>query len=80
MKQLLPKKVRSIFRCILTAGALIGFAGVLTKTDFLSVLGIIVMICSVIFHFLFYKCPYCGKFLDRSTGDFCPYCGRKMEK
>ena len=65
MKQLLPKKVRSIFRCILTAGALIGFAGVLTKTDFLSVLGIIVMICSVIFHFLFYKCPYCGRKMEK---------------
>ena len=65
MKQLLHKKVRSIFWCILTAGALIGFAGVLTKTDFLSVLGIIVMTCSVIFHFLFYKCPYCGRKMEK---------------
>lgn len=30
-------------------------------------------------HLIFYRCPHCGKFLDRSTGDYCPYCGQQMD-
>ena len=45
----------------------------------LTVIGVLLVIAGLIIHFAYYRCPHCGRFLDRSTGAYCPYCGKKME-
>ena len=80
MKKLSPKKMQKIFWIFLILGALIGYAGVAAEIELLSLFGMLVIFLVIIFRIIFYRCPHCGKFLDRSTGDFCPYCGKKMNE
>ncbi len=30
-------------------------------------------------HFLYNKCPHCGKQLGRNEADYCQFCGEKLE-
>lgn len=80
MKNLKPKDVNKYFMIALLLGFLIAMAGATTEIMFLIVIGIITMFASIPFKILFYKCPHCNKFLDRSTGEFCPYCGKKVNE
>lgn len=78
MNSLFPKKVRAIMWLIFALGILAAGAGISLQWDPLCYLGILVMLGGVVFHLIFYRCPHCGKFLDRSTGDYCPYCGQRV--
>jgi Uncharacterized Zn-finger containing protein len=80
MNSLGPKKVNVIFWITLLIGFIISFGGILSNIKTLMVIGFIVIITGVIFRFIFYRCPHCGKYLDRSTGEYCPYCGEKVNK
>ena len=80
MINLKPKKVRIIVGIIFLIGAIVGIIGTLSDKTAIAVVGMIVVLCSVIFNFIFYRCPYCGKYLDRSTGDYCPYCGEDVNE
>lgn len=79
MKHIPPKKARMICLLLLLGGAAIGLMGALLEVTFITILGFIALFGSMAFHFIFYRCPHCEKFLDRSSGDYCPYCGRKLE-
>lgn len=68
MKPFPPKKVRRIVWLMLGVGCA------------LAVGGVVVMLCGLGFQLLFYRCPHCGKYLDRSTGPFCPHCGRSIDE
>ena len=46
----------------------------------LFIVGALIAVSSLIPHFLFYKCPHCGKNLGRDGGDFCRFCGAFLEK
>lgn len=81
MKKLMPKQIRKITFLILFIGAIIAFLGIsLNENVILIIMGLIAMIASIVFHFVFYRCPHCGKFLDRSTGDYCPYCSKNVNE
>lgn len=80
MKKLTPKKVQKYFWIIFILGALIGFIGATAEKELLSFFGILVIFLDIILRVIFYRCPYCGKYLDRSTGDFCPYCGKNVNE
>ena len=41
-------------------------------------LGALMIGVGLLFSLLLGRCPHCGKYLDRSSGDFCPYCGKKV--
>lgn len=45
----------------------------------LLIAGIIVIVSSLIPHFLYNKCPHCGKNLGRNEGRFCQFCGKEWE-
>lgn len=78
MKSMKPRNVRECVLVIYAIGLFLAVIG--TKTsDILVVIGLGVMICGAIFHVVCYRCPYCGKFLDRSTGEYCPACGKKLD-
>ena len=70
MKKLLPQTVRIVVGLLFAVGAIVAILGVLVKITPLSEVGIVVLICGVGCQFLLYRCPHCGRFLDRSTGEF----------
>lgn len=80
MKSMKPCTVRKYFWLILAAGAVIGLLGAQADREALSLAGIFVMFAALIFYVVFYRCPHCGKFLDRSGGEFCPHCGKKINE
>ena len=80
MKNPLPKKVKKLVWIFLFIGIIFAFTGTVLGKMVISVVGVIVMLCSIIFQGIFYRCPHCGKYLDRSTGEYCPYCGEEVNK
>ncbi|MCI6583119.1 MAG: hypothetical protein MSH15_14255 [Oscillospiraceae bacterium] len=66
---------------ILGIGLLVALLGIaFNEQTILIMLGLSLMFLSIIHHVVFYRCPHCGKFLDRSTGEFCPSCGKKVNE
>ena len=74
-----PRTVRKIVLRLCTAGAVLALGGALVQSALLIVAGLLLLIVALVLHFTYYRCPHCGRFLDRSTGAYCPYCGKKME-
>lgn len=80
MNRLSPKKVNNIYIIILMASALIAFIGAFFEKAVLSVLGVLAIFADIAFRLICYRCPHCGKYLDRSSGAFCPYCGNQLDE
>lgn len=71
------KKARKLRDALLIIGIIIMLLGCLYEA--LAVIGMIVAFSCLIPHFLFNKCPHCGKQLGRNEGDFCQYCGQPLD-
>lgn len=41
--------------------------------------GAVIEFSSLIPHFLYNKCPYCGKQLGRNEGNYCQHCGKRID-
>lgn len=80
MNRLSPKKVNNLYIIILMASALIAFIGAFSEKTALSVIGVLAIFADIGFRLICYRCPHCGKYLDRSSGDFCPYCGKEVNE
>ena len=74
-----PRTVRKIVFGTFAVGAVLALVGAMVEVTALIVIGVLLVIAGLIIHFAYYRCPHCGRFLDRSTGAYCPYCGKKME-
>lgn len=75
-----PKEVnRVVLRLLLVCMALFAVAAI-SQVKLLFVPCVAVFALAVGLHLVYYRCPHCGKFLDRSTGDFCPYCGKNVNE
>ena len=48
----------------------------------MGIAGLVVFAASGVIQFVFHRCPYCGRFLDKNFwGEHCQYCGNLlMEK
>ena len=73
------KKANIIFWIMLVVGALVSGIGSTEGVQWMAMLGIAIMMGGLVIKVLLYRCPYCGKYLDRSSGDFCPYCGKNLK-
>jgi len=48
--------------------------------ELLTVIGAVIAFSGLIPHFLYNKCPYCGKQLGRNDGEYCQYCGKELDR
>lgn len=81
MNRLAPQKIRRLSFILDVTGVLIAVYGVMKEEHTgLMVTGLVILIVSMIFYGLFYRCPHCGAYLDRSTGPFCPKCGKEVNE
>ena len=71
------KKARKLRYTLLIVGFFIMLLAYIWEP--FCVIGGIVTFSSLIPHFLFNKCPHCGKQLGRNEGDFCQFCGKQLD-
>lgn len=71
------KKAQKLRDTLLIAGFVMMLSGCLY--DLLGIAGAIVEFSCLIPHFLFNKCPHCGKQLGRNEGAFCQFCGKHFD-
>lgn len=81
LKDLVPRQIRKIALTGMGIGAAVAFLGVaLGEVVPMILTGMAVIVVSIVFYLLMYHCPYCGRYLDRSTGDYCPYCSKNVNE
>lgn len=74
MKSKKAQKLRDILAIV---GIVIMICGYIYG-PLLIVGGIVTFSCFVP-HFLYNKCPYCGKQLGRNEGKYCQHCGKELD-
>ena len=72
------KNAQRLRNALLLAGFLVMLLGYYAV--WIGYLGIAIAVSSLIPHFLFNKCPHCGRQLGRNEGDFCQFCGNNLKK
>lgn len=71
------RKARKLRNALLILGVVIMLLACIYEPLF--IVGAIVAFSSLVPHFLFNKCPHCGKQLGRNEGAFCQFCGERIE-
>lgn len=71
------RKAQKLRNTLLIVGFFIMLLGYYSNV--IGVIGVIVSFSSLIPHFLYNKCPHCGKQLGRNEGKFCQFCGRPLD-
>ena len=71
------KNARKLIAAMLIVGFVLSLCVSLYKPLF--IVGMIVMVASLVPHFLYNKCPHCGKNLGRNAGRYCQFCGKEYE-
>ena len=71
------RKAQKLRNTLLIVGFFIMLLGYYSNV--IGVIGVIVTFSSLIPHFLYNKCPHCGKQLGRNEGKYCQFCGRPLD-
>ena len=74
------KKINIIYTVILIVGGILCAGGTYIQNTILTFIGFSCIVGAVIYRLLIYRCPHCGKYLDRSKGQYCPYCREDVNK
>lgn len=80
MRYIPVKTVRVICLVVLAVALLLVVLSGLLVTRTLAYIGAGLAILAVFFRWIWYRCPHCGRYLDRIWGDFCPYCGKRLDE
>lgn len=78
MKRLSPKKIQAICEMLLLISVAVVLFGVWLEVKAVIAIGLLLLFGSIVLRIAFYRCPHCGSYLDRSSGDYCPDCGRRL--
>lgn len=74
MKKLKPKKVHQLCIISIVVFGLIGLLGASLSNVVLDIICVAGLVGTIIFRLIFFRCPHCGAYLDRSKGQYCPHC------
>ena len=72
-----PTQARKLRDILLIVGIVVMLMGYLHEAFFIA--GACISCSCLTPHFLFYKCPHCGKLLGRNEGAFCQHCGKRID-
>lgn len=72
------KKAQKLRDILLVSGAVMMACG--GVSHWLYYFGIMLACSCLIPHFLYNKCPHCGKQLGRNEGQYCQYCGHPIDE
>lgn len=72
------KTANNIFIIAIGLGAIISGLGSTNGTQWLAVLGVVIMCGGLMVKIRYCRCPHCGGFIGRSSGEFCQFCGKKL--
>lgn len=78
-KKVKRKTIRKIVVGIIILGFIVFIIGNKMGDNSLKIVGEIVILSSLIPVYLFWRCPYCGRFLRRIYMGCCPHCGRLLD-
>lgn len=76
MRKMTVKQARKVRDALMIGGTIIVLLAYFWK-PFVCV-GVIVGLSGLIPHFLYNRCPHCGKQLYRNEGKYCQYCGNNL--
>lgn len=71
------RKAQKLRNTLLIVGFFIMLLGYYSNV--IGIIGVIVSVSSLIPHFLYNKCPHCGRQLGRNEGKFCQFCGKPLD-
>lgn len=71
------RKAQKLRNTLLIAGFFVMLLGYYSNV--IGVIGVIVTVSSLIPHFLYNKCPHCGKQLGLNEEKFCQHCGKPLD-
>ena len=77
MRKMTVKQARKVRDALLIGGTIIVLLTYFWE-PFVCV-GVIVGLSGLIPHFLYNRCPHCGKQLYRNAGKYCQYCGKPLD-
>ena len=81
MKKPKPKLVRTLYWVGLAIGAAVALYGMSAgRAREYGIASIAILLGDRFLYTVFYRCPHCGKYLDRSGGVFCPHCGKDVNE
>ena len=80
MRYIPPKKVRVIFLIALLPALLLTVIGGNIQSKPVMFTGIGIALLALIFYWIWYRCPHCGRHLGQSWGEFCPWCGKRVNQ
>ena len=72
-----PRQAGKLRDILLIVGFVVMLMGYYHKAFLIA--GACIACSCLIPHFLFYKCPHCGRFLGRNEGEFCQHCGKRID-
>ena len=72
------KQARKLRDILLITGGIVVLLAYIWEPLF--VIGAILASSCLIPHFLFNRCPHCGKQLGMGYGAYCPFCGGSIDK
>jgi hypothetical protein len=79
MKRITLKRANQIFWSLFGIGIAVGALGCVCRGSAVAMVGVLFLLGAIFSRFLFYRCPHCNRYLDRSDGGFCPCCGKKLD-
>ena len=73
------KTVKGIYLLVLGIGLIVTIVGgAVMHNQAVLWTGGGILAADIIFHMIFFRCPHCGRYLFRNSGEFCQYCGKSL--